>query len=144
MTIAIMILVLINTVGIAYLATVIFEIRDDMNNVYPELTKILDEQNKLLQNTLDSLDKWADTTADLIAHVERIEDLEGDIKDIFEWIHSVDNNIADMRRDIQDTETKLGDLMAVYDRNALMFFNDIHSLQKDIREIKEKSPEKYS
>lgn len=128
---------------LVYMSTVIFEIRDKTNNVYPELIKIIGEQNKVLQTNLDAMTRWSDLSADIISHIECVEDMEGDIKDIFEWIHSVDNNVADMRRDIQDTETKLGDLMAVYDKNVLTFSDVLQSLQKDIREIKKKlGPEK--
>ena len=136
MTIAIMILVLVNTAAVAYLAVTIFDMHDHVSKGFNSQLEIMKLQNELLRNDLDALNRWADTTADLIAHVERIEDLEGDIKDIFEWIHSVDNNVADMRRDIQDTETKLGDLMFAYDRNVQKLFEDLQSLQKDITEIK--------
>ena len=129
MTIAIMIIMLVNTTAIAYLATVIFEIRDKTNNVYPELMKIIKEQRDILLGTLDSMHRWSDLSADIIDHLERVEDMEGDIKDIFEWIHSIDDNIAGMRMDIQETDTKLGDLMAVHDR-------DILKINKKISEIK--------
>ena len=145
MTIAIMILVLVNTAAVAYLAMTIFDMHDHVSKGFNSQLEIMKLQNELLRNDLDALNRWADTTTDLIAHVERIEDLEGDIKDIFEWIHSVDNNVADMRRDIQDTETKLGDLMAVYDKNVSTFSDALLSLQKDIRKIKEKpGPERYN
>lgn len=130
MTAAISVVVLIEAIALVYFGLAILEIRDKMNSTYPELVKLMAEQNKLLRNNLDILNKWADTTEDLIAHVERVEDMEGDIKDIFEWIHSVDDNIAGMRMDIQETDTKLGDLMAVHDR-------DILKIKKKISEIKE-------
>lgn len=136
MTIAIAIMMLVNILVLIRLTTIIFEVRDGVQNYYPSLVKIMTEQRDVLQSTLDSINRWSDLSSDIISHIERVEDMEGDIKDIFEWIHSVDNNVADMRRDIQDTETKLGDLMAVHDRNALTFFNDLQSLQKDITEIK--------
>lgn len=138
MTFAISAIALIEAIALIYFGLVILEIRDEMNHVYPELMKIIGEQNKALQGNLDALNRWSDLSADIVSHIERVEDMEGDIKDIFEWIHSVDNNVADMRRDIQDTETKLGYLMAVYDKNAQMFFEDLQSLQKDINESKEK------
>lgn len=160
MTIAILILVLINTAAIAYLATVIFEIRDKTNNVYPELIEIFNEQRNIINGILDSMNRWSDLCADIISHIERVEDMEGDIKDIFEWIHSVDDNIAGMRMDIQETDTKLGDLMAVHDRDVQDIRKDIRliydpltngiftstrKIEKDILEIKEKlSPEKYN
>ena len=130
MTIAIMILVLVNTAAVAYLAMTIFDMHDHVSKGFNSQLEIMKLQNELLRNDLDALNRWADTTADLIAHVERIEDLEGDIKDIFEWIHSVDDNVAGMRMDIQETDTKLGDLMAVHDR-------DILKIKKKISEIKE-------
>ena len=135
MTFAISAIALIEAIALIYFGLVILEIRYKMNNVYPELIKIIGEQNNLLLGDLDALNRWSDLSSDLIAHVERIEDLEGDIKDIFEWIHSVDDNIAGMRMDIQETDTKLGDLMAVCDRNARTLSNDLQSLQKDITEI---------
>lgn len=130
MTIAIMILVLVNTAAVTYLAMTIFDMHDHVSKGFNSQLEIMKLQNELLRNDLDALNRWADTTADLIAHVERIEDLEGDIKDIFEWIHSVDDNVAGMRMDIQETDTKLGDLMAVHDR-------DILKIKKKISEIKE-------
>lgn len=136
MTVAISIVVLIEAIAIIYFGLAILEIREKMNNVYPELMKIINEQQDVLNGTLDSLRRWSDLSADIIDHIERVEDMEGDIKDIFEWIHSVDDNIADMRMDIQETDTKLGDLMAVHDRDILKFNNNFQSLQKDITEIK--------
>lgn len=144
MTIAILILVLVNTVAIAYLASVIFEIRDGVQSYYPSLVKIMAEQRDVIQGTLDSINRWSDLCEDIIDHIERVEDMEGDIKDIFEWIHSVDDNVADMRMDIQETDTKLGDLMAAHDRNVLMLSDALQSLQRDILDIKNKSPEKRS
>lgn len=160
MTIAIIILVLINTVAIAYLASVIFEIRDKTNNVYPELIEIFNEQRNIINGILDSMNRWSDLCADIISHIERVEDMEGDIKDIFEWIHSIDDNVANMRMDIQETDTKLGDLMAVHDRDVQDIRKDIQliydpltngvftstrKIERDIQEIKEKlSPEKYN
>ena len=133
----ILIMALAIIVLLVYMSTVIFEIRDKTNNVYPELMKIIAEQRDILQGTLDAAKTWCDIGEDIINHIDRVEDMEGDIKDIFEWIHSVDNNIADMRRDIQDTETKLGDLMAVYDRNILKFDNDVKDVRKDIQLIQD-------
>lgn len=136
MTAAISVVVLIEAIALVYFGLAILEIRDKMNNVYPELIEIFNEQRNIIHGILDSMNRWSDLCVDIISHIERVEDMEGDIKDIFEWIHSVDNNVADMRRDIQDTETKLEDLMAVYDRNVQTFSNDLQSLQKDITEIK--------
>lgn len=130
MTIAILILVLVNTAVIAYLVSVIFEIRDGVQSYYPSLVKIMAEQRDVIQGTLDSINRWSDLCEDIIDHIERVEDMEGDIKDIFEWIHSIDDNIAGMRMDIQETDTKLGDLMAVHDL-------DILKIKKKISEIKE-------
>jgi len=136
MTIAIMILVLVNTAAIAYLATVIFEIRDGVQSYYPSLVKIMAEQRDVLQSTLDSINRWSDISADIVDHIERVEDMEGDIKDIFEWIHSVDDNVADMRKDIQLIRDPL--------TNGV-FTASTKKIEKDILEIKEKlSPENYS
>lgn len=135
MIIAIMVLVLVNTAVVAYLAMLIFDMNDKVLNGLKSQLEIMKLQNKLLRDDLDALSKWEDTTADLIAHVERIEDMEGDIKDIFEWIHSIDDNVAGMRMDIQETDTKLVDLMAVHDRDMQTFSNNLQSLQKDITEI---------
>ena len=136
MTIAILILILVNTAAIAYLASVIFEIRDKMNNVYPELIEIFNEQRNIIHGILDSMNRWSDLCADIISHIERVEDMEGDIKDIFEWIHSVDDNVADMRKDIQ----LIQDLVT----NTTLF-TSTRKIEKDICEIKEKlSPENYS
>lgn len=136
MTVAISIVVLIEAIAIIYFGLAILEIRDKMNNVYPELMKIINDQQDVLNGTLDSLRRWSDLSADIIDHIERVEDMEGDIKDIFEWIHSIDDNVANMRMDIQETDTKLGDLMAVHDKNVLLSFSDLQNLQKDITEIK--------
>lgn len=136
MTFAISVTALIEAIALVYFGLVILEIRYKMNNVYPELMKIIGEQNNILLGNLDALNRWSDLSTDIISHIERVEDMEGDIKDIFEWIHSVDNNVAGMRYDIQETDTKLGDLMAVHDRNVRTFSNDLQSLQKDITEIK--------
>ena len=130
MTIAISVVVLIDAIALVYFGLAILEIREKMNNVYPELMKIINAQQDVLNGTLDSLRRWSDLSADIIDHIERVEDMEGDIKDIFEWIHSVDDNVAGMRMDIQDTDTKLGDLMAIHDR-------DILKIKKKISGIKE-------
>ena len=137
MIIAIMILVIINIAAVAYLAMLIFDMHDKMLDGFSSHLETMKLQNELLRNDLDALNRWSDLSADIISHIERVEDMEGDIKDIFEWIHSVDNNVADMRRDIQDTETKLGDLMAVYDRNILKFDNDVKDIRKDIQLIQD-------
>ena len=144
MTIAIAIMVFINVVALMYIGIIIFEIRDKTNNVYPELMKIINDQQNVLRVTLDSINSWSDICADIVDHIERVEDMEGDIKDIFEWIHSIDDNVANMRMDIQETDTKLGDLMTAHDRNVLMFSDALQSLQRDILDIKNKSPEKYN
>ena len=122
MTIAILILVLINTAAIAYLTTVIFEIRDGVQSYYPSLVKIMAEQRDVIQGTLDSINRWSDLCEDIIDHIERVEDMEGDIKDIFEWIHSIDDNVANMRMDIQKILDK-------FDEDAYNYINA--SIKKD-------------
>ena len=130
MTVAISIVVLIEAIALIYFGLAILEIRDKMNNVYPEMIEIFNEQRNIIHGILDSMNRWSDLCVDIISHIERVEDMEGDIKDVFEWIHSVDDNIAGMQMDIQETDTKLGDLMAVHDR-------DILKIKKKISEIKE-------
>lgn len=125
MTIAISVTALIEAIALVYFGLVILEIRYKMNNVYPELIKIINDQQNVLQGTLDSIHRWSDISADIVDHIERVEDMEGDIKDIFEWIHSVDDNIADMRKDIQKIFEK-------FDEDAYHYINASTMKAKDI------------
>lgn len=94
-----------------------------------ELVKIMRKQNILIGDSGKLVDHNSDVVSDLISTLHGLNKLvcEHDIKidETNEWITSVDDNIADMRKDIQK-------ILEKFDEDAYHYINASTMKAKDI------------
>ena len=95
-----------------------------------ELIKIMRQQNILIGDSGKLVDHNSDVVSDLICTLHELNNLvcehDKKIDETNEWITSVDDNIAEMRKDIQKILDK-------FDEDAYHYINESIKKAKDIK-----------